>query len=132
MTAAPLGFKVTVDMDKAMAALKKVGLDAPEITAKAAYMDLEKTMTISKQQVPVDTGVLRASGTVDKPEVNGEDWSVTLGYGGAAAGYAIYVHENLSARHTVGNAKYLEKPLTERTGGMAERMAADIRNEYGL
>jgi len=128
-------FRVVLDeasAKKSNEALKKVGRDAPKIVAQAAYNDLEDTMTISKQQAPVDTGVMRASGTVDRPVVEGDNWSVEIGYGGASAAYAIYVHENLSARHTVGNAKYLEKPLTERNGGMANRMGNAISKAYGV
>lgn len=32
---------------------------------------------------------------------------------GYTASYAIYVHEDLRARHTVGEAKYLEKPARQ-------------------
>ncbi len=35
------------------------------------------------------------------------DASVVTGY---TAAYAVYVHENLEARHTVGKAKFLEGP----------------------
>jgi hypothetical protein len=38
------------------------------------------------------------------------DGSVMVGY---AASYGLYVHENLSARHTVGQAKFLEQPARE-------------------
>lgn len=41
--------------------------------------------------------------------------SVVVGY---SAGYAVYVHENLEARHPVGQAKYLEEP--------ARRLAPEI------
>lgn len=34
--------------------------------------------------------------------------SVIVGY---SASYALYVHENLEAKHPVGQAKYLEAPL---------------------
>jgi len=36
--------------------------------------------------------------------------AVRVGY---TANYAVYVHENMEARHTVGQAKYLEKPARE-------------------
>jgi len=43
--------------------------------------------------------------------------SVIVGY---TQNYAIYVHENLQARHPVGQAKYLEQPLRENAKGIAE------------
>jgi hypothetical protein len=36
--------------------------------------------------------------------------TVNVGYN---ADYAVYVHENLEARHIVGQAKYLERPSRE-------------------
>lgn len=85
--------------------------------------EAETIMTTSKRLVPVDTGVLRESGFVDAV-----DEGVRLAYGGAASGYAIYVHENLEARHPVGQAKYLEQPVLEALPGLAGRVAAVIRS----
>lgn len=42
--------------------------------------------------------------------------SVIVGY---TANYAIYVHENLEAKHTVGQAKFLEEPARRLRGDMA-------------
>jgi hypothetical protein len=42
-------------------------------------------------------------------------------------GYAVYVHEDLSARHTKGKAKFLEDPLNRRLPEMARRLAERIR-----
>lgn len=44
------------------------------------------------------------------------DVSVAIGY---TQSYAIYVHENLEARHPVGQAKFLEQPFRERVNAMA-------------
>ena len=46
--------------------------------------------------------------------------SLMVGY---SAPYAVYVHEDLQARHTNGQAKYLEQPQRE----YAERMALMVR-----
>lgn len=43
----------------------------------------------------------------------GKPTAVIVGY---TAEYAIYVHENLAARHVVGQAKFLEQPLREMEG----------------
>jgi len=87
-------------------------------SVQALREEAETIMTDSKQRVPVDTGVLRASGFV-QPVEDG----VRLAYGGAASDYAIYVHENLDANHPVGEAKYLERPVLEALPGLAERVA---------
>ena len=87
-------------------------------SVQALREEAETIMTDSKQRVPVDTGVLRASGFV-QPVEDG----VRLAYGGAASDYAIYVHENLDANHPVGEAKYLERPVLEALPGLAARVA---------
>lgn len=103
---------------------------------RALYRIGEEIMAKSKPLVPVDTGALRASGHVSLPEFHSSgQFSVTLGYGGVAGGmvggdvgYAVYVHENLEAHHTVGQAKYLEQPLREMEPRLAERLVALIRS----
>jgi len=40
--------------------------------------------------------------------------------------YAIYVHENLEAFHSVGQAKYLEVPFRLRAPGAKDRVMARI------
>lgn len=64
----------------------------------------------SQEVVPVDTGALRASAFT---QLMGKGFkaSVVVGY---TMFYAIYVHENLEARHKPGKiAKYLEKPARQ-------------------
>lgn len=65
----------------------------------------------SMQVVPVDTGNLRASAFTMCIGDNTEAVQVQVGY---SAAYALYVHENLDARHKAGKtAKFLEAPLRE-------------------
>ena len=70
----------------------------------------------SMKIVPVDKNVLRPSartrktGTATRPEV-------TVSYG---TNYAVYVHEDLNARHKSGkSAKFLEKPAREKAHEIA-------------
>lgn len=86
-------------------------------------------MTVSKEvYVPVDTSNLRQSGQVLLPEIKGSAVMVEMGYGGFAADYSLYVHEDLEAHHPRGgSAKYLEIPLKAATDGMGGRIAADLR-----
>lgn len=68
---------------------------------------VEKTALLvegeAKRRTPVDTGRLKTSikSKVFKNELEGEVFTEVR--------YAIPVHENLRARHRVGEAKYLEK-----------------------
>lgn len=108
------------------AELERLGAEAPRIAAKILYREAEQIMTASKDQVPVDTGALRASGHVQPPVVQEARVTVLLGYGKE---YAIFVHEDLDAHHATGNAKYLEKPALEAAKGLEGRLAAALRVE---
>jgi hypothetical protein len=102
--------------------------DTVRAAAGALFREGERIMTRSKRDfVPVLTGALRASGRVEPPQIAGTEITVILGYGGASAPYALVVHEDLQAHHTVGSAKYLEIPRNEAVAGMDARLAADLR-----
>lgn len=105
---------------------------------KILYRIGEQIMTEAKRQTPVDTGNLRASGHVTQPQWVNTWCHVTLGFGGPAGagagqtkpvGYAVFVHENLTARHPVGNAKYLERPMLAWASKLEAKIAADLRAE---
>jgi hypothetical protein len=88
--------------------------------AAAVYQEGEAVLTLAKEKCPVDTGRLRATGYVAPPVQDGDRLSCETGFG---TDYAIYVHENLAAAHPVGEAKFLEKALLERSSGFLERLA---------
>lgn len=101
----------------------------PQAVAAALFQEAEVIMAASKQDyVPVDTGALRASGHVQSPRTVGTQTLVELGFGGPAAPYAVIVHEDLTKRHKVGQAKYLEIPLRARLAGMPAILAMRTRN----
>lgn len=108
-------------------ALEAGGDRALRLAAEALYQEGERIMTKSKEQCPVDTGNLRSTGHVELPVVKGKRVTVELGYGGPAADYAEVVHEDLTAHHTVGKAKYLEDPMREAADGLADRLASYIK-----
>lgn len=109
-----------------IAMLQAVGADAPAVVAGVLYREGERIMAESKAEVPVETGALKGTGHVQVPETRGDLVSVTLGYGGPAAPYAIIVHEDLMARHLNGKAKYLEDPMLRAAGTMEARLAAEL------
>lgn len=114
--------KLTGDA-QVLAALKRLETDAPQAFAAALYQEAEIEMEEAKRRVPVDTGALRDSGHVQPPVVRGGRVSLTMGFGGPAAPYAVPVHENLEAFHKVGQAKYLESVVLESSKYMAQRVA---------
>lgn len=92
-------------------AIRAKGKSATRKVKAAINLEAELVMTESKQDwVPIEFGVLKNSGVVI-PDPDPNIASVTLGFGGAAAGYAVHVHENMESFHAHGSAKYLERPL---------------------
>jgi hypothetical protein len=81
-----------------IATLKKIQDKFPDRVAAALYQIAQQIMTEAKRRTPVakDGGVLRSSGTVEKPVRSGKNISVTMSFGGAASAYAIAVHETQS------------------------------------
>lgn len=112
-------------MPKLTAALRGLGTDGPAAAGRALYHEGERIMTEAKRLTPVKTGALRNSGHV----VAESETRVVLAFGGAAASYAVIVHENLQARHPLGQAKYLEQPMLSAISGMDARLAADVRKQ---
>ncbi len=65
----------------------------------ALRLEAEGVMRASKREVPVGvSGFLRSSGFVKRPKVRGRGVSVTMGYGGAAKDYALFIHEGTGPR----------------------------------
>ncbi len=130
---------ITLDgTENLLASLDGVRARGEASIPKILYRIAEQIMTEAKAQTPVDTGNLRASGHVLPPEWIGNWVLVTLGFGGPAgkgkgqrkdAGYAVYVHEHLTARHKVGNAKYLERPMLAWASKLEAKIGADLRAE---
>ena len=91
------------------------------ILAQAMFAEATTILNESKKIVPVDTGNLRASGRVERPVTGKGRAEVEITYGGAAAPYALIVHEvppNTGGRwgtgltHAAGKTyKYLEIPV---------------------
>ena len=127
--------------------LKTIATKFPDKVGMALYAEANSIMTKSKRLCPVapDGGTLRASGYVGKPQRSfGGKITIEVGYGGAAADYAVATHEHLSehsppswvqaemfGRGIQWNAdgtgpKYLEIPVNEAQADMAARIARRI------
>ena len=109
--------------------IRALGDASPRFAGIALFREAERIMTKAKALTPVLTGALRASGQVVPPEMHGDRVRVTMGFGNSAVGYAVHVHENLQARHPVGQAKFLEQPFNEAMSDMDDRLALVIRDE---
>ncbi len=102
----------------------------PQQVAAALYAETQVLATESRRRTPVLTGALRQSHMVSRPVVQGRDISCQIRVGGAAAPYAIFVHENLAAFHKVGRAKFLESAILEARSTFAARVASRINLEH--
>lgn len=112
------------ELERKLKAAGKLGLKA---LAGGAFVEMSKVINDAKTRTPVDTGTLRASGTVLPPRIRGGSVTVTGGFGGAAKDYALEVHENLKMSHTVGEAKFLERAWLDRLSYMDENLGREVR-----
>lgn len=137
--------KASVEISGATEWRAKLSRMAPAVfgaLVASAHEGFEAVMATSKEEyVPVDQGTLRSTGHVEAPVVSGMSATITMGYGGPAAPYAIAVHENPRAGKTGGLSpsgkpyehwassggwKYLETPLKASTERIAAKMRADV------
>jgi len=125
-------------VDELMASLEGLRARAEASVPKILWKIAETIMTEAKRQTPVDTGNLKNSGHVKLPQWLNTWCYVRLGFGGPAgtgkgqtkdAGYAVFVHESLTAHHRVGNAKYLERPMLAWASKLEAKIGADLRAE---
>jgi hypothetical protein len=110
-------------MDKLLNLLNNGGMKAASAAGRAIYEEATDIINEAVGLTPVDTGALRASAHVNSPSYSTGGVEVILGFGGASAPYALYVHENLEAHHPVGQAKFLETPVEQHIPGMVNRIA---------
>ncbi len=75
----------------------------------AVYLLGTEIITKAMRRCPVDTGYLRASRYVSKPNVSGYLFDMETGFG---APYAAHVHD-VNARHRVGEWQFLRKAFDE-------------------
>lgn len=103
--------------------------NGPAAVVEHLVVTAERILTASKTTyVPVDLGALRASGFVAPPLQSGTMIAVEMGFGGPSAPYAVVQHEDLTLRHRVGQAKYLEIPFRLITQGSVAVLAMRTRD----
>lgn len=110
-------------------AFVRAGVDAPRFAARALREEADEAFLLSQAVVPVRYGVLKSSGEVVGPQVRVTRAFVEINYGGAAAPYAIYVHElpPSRAKHDYPTRwKYLENPVRLYSQDMGKRMTVRV------
>jgi hypothetical protein len=107
--------------DKAMRRkINKLAKDYPKAFAAALYAAGLFIMGDAVLRTPVDFGPLRGSAFVSRPVQTSRGVVVVLGFG---KDYAVFVHERTDVKHTVGEAKFLENALNEKSPGLAKFLA---------
>lgn len=119
--------KVTFDASEVVERLAALNKQLGSKLESALYGVGQKVRLDSMRRTPVDTGALKSSHTVSRPVTRNDRISVTIGAGGPAADYAVYVHEDLSKRHPVGEAKFLEKAVLEEASTFDQDLAAGVK-----
>jgi hypothetical protein len=92
--------------------------------SRAIYEEANEVFRESQLQVPYRTGALAGSGMVNLPTIDSSgNILVEIFYGGAAAPYALYVHEERDRNYRNGRkAKYLYDPMMRRVGIMGKNI----------
>lgn len=130
------GFNVRlIGLNKAIALANRVDGLGP-VVERAIFSEATTVLNESKRIVPVATGNLRASGKVENPKSSGTAYSVEVTYGGAAAPYALFVHEippgsggrwGTGMNHKPGKVfKYLESPALAHQDKFVRNVKARI------
>lgn len=105
------------------AAIRKRVYEACAAGERQAAEDLLET---AQARVPRDTGALAASGRV---EVDEDTLTATVAFGTTpeTAKYAAIVHEDMSADHGDGQAKWLETSMAEARNDALRTIAREAR-----
>lgn len=117
---------ILLGVDVLRARIARAGARAMPMLSAALYAEAKEVMRESKQLVPVDTGVLKASGFVTPPSIVGNGVWVSMIYGNAAQAYAVIQHENLWFHHDVGQALYLSTPFWNHLDTLPLRLASKM------
>lgn len=101
----------------------------------AAMMDIaQQTLDLATYYAPVDTGLMRSTGRIEKVKVGpkfifwkgGTEYRVV--FGSSAAYYTIYVHEDLTKYHQEPTqSKFLERAVREVSNSIPTTLAKYVR-----
>lgn len=115
--------------DRLRTVLAQIGQAAP----RALFEEGSRIMNLSHDLVPIDTGLLRSTGYVAQPVLDGQGATVELSYGARGmAPYAPIIEFDTAMNHPRGGqALYLSEPFFAAPAHMLERLATAIRTAMG-
>lgn len=113
------GFGVEVDgLAEAIAGLERAAERLDKTATDSIEPGAARMVSAARAATPRDTGALADSIHLER---HGD--TVEVSAGGPGVDYAAPVHEDLTARHATGSAKFLERPVlaeARRTGDDVE------------
>lgn len=97
-------------------------------SATSLYEEGVEIMNESKKphNVPVKTGLLKSTGHVQLPTVEGNRIVVNLGYGGPSCKYALIQHEGNFNHPRGGRRQFLLIPAQEAQRGIEQRLSKKL------
>jgi hypothetical protein len=110
--------------------VNRVRVNSLPAAEKAIYRECQDRLKGVINRTPLLTGDLRRTEHIEGP-VRGAGDSVTFKIvaGSSTIDYAIYVHEDLTAYHPVGEAKYIENEINQNISGAGGRISATYSKE---
>ena len=122
---------LTIDASSFRAGMARAQVKMDLAVRTALYLEAESIMTDSRPLVPWETGVLKASGYVNRPVGDAMSASVEFGYGGAASAYAVIqeVHDEFNHPRG-GQSRYFQTAFDQHAEGMQARLAERVRAAY--
>lgn len=126
-------YGIEVEAKELTKILVRGGQGAGRALGQALYREGAIIFEQSQDEVPLDTGNLRASGKLGLPSAQGDDIVVEISYGGAAADYALVVHEDMERNYRNGKkSKFLEDPAKRRIEGLDRRLLSAVKKAMGI
>jgi hypothetical protein len=132
-----MGRVTMVGQGQMAAKLRQISRNFPDRVARAEYDELQFLVPKMQARTPVDMrsnaphpGRLRNGIHVEEPEIR-RNVITTIVATSANAPYAVYVHENPDAHHTVGQWKFMQSVLDEEAHLINARIAVRIHFDRG-
>jgi hypothetical protein len=123
-----------IEVDLTHLNLRALGKKMDEALRRTQEDVIRTIFDESQALVPVATGALKASGKInhdvedDPMNFGGLNPEVEITYGNSSVDYAIYVHENLDARHEAPTqAKFLEEPFARHADELMDILRLRLR-----
>ena len=135
-----MSMKVKISgLSKVIGNMKQLEKGVPLQAAAALYQEALIVQKTSMSRTPVDVttkggggGTLRDSHETSAPYWKGKFLNVDIEVGGPAEKYAHRQHEDLTFKHKVGRAKFLESAINDAEVGMLARIAKRIELNRGV